>query len=223
MTFIAAFFAILSLAFVDSLNPFSIAAMAVTIAGPNSLSRGVVFILGTLATYFMGGIALVMGWNEALKALSPLITPLVACVGWCLLAVVSLGGAVWLWRKVPKDQDQAPAKATTGALLAVLVFALVSTASDLPTAIPYFGAIPIIVGLSVPMAAALLWLAFYNLVYIAPLILILGLRIFAAARFDPFLDRIQCGMAWLMQRAVPPLLVAVGIWAGVEAALLSFG
>jgi len=49
MTFLTALLAIIGLGFLDSLNPFSIAACAVVIAGQQSLGRGLAFIGATFS------------------------------------------------------------------------------------------------------------------------------------------------------------------------------
>jgi hypothetical protein len=85
MTFISAFLAIIGLAFIDSLNPFSIAACAVVIAGQQSLARGFIFITATFLVYFLGGVALVSGWVEAAAAMRPWIKPWMAIAFWLRL------------------------------------------------------------------------------------------------------------------------------------------
>jgi hypothetical protein len=65
LTMWAVFFGIAGLAFLDSLNPYSIAAMALVLVGRNRLSRGLLFLGATFATYYIGGIALLAGWTRA--------------------------------------------------------------------------------------------------------------------------------------------------------------
>lgn len=226
----AAFLGIAGLAFLDSLNPFSIAAMALVIMGRNSLSRGLIFIGATFATYYIGGVALLAGWTLALKSLLPLIAPLIApwaaTAGWSIVAVACLAGAVWLWRKRPAASQPDETRFSGKALFGVMAFAIVSTASDLPTAIPYFGAIPMIAATQAglegagPNAASLLmqgaWLLLYNVIYVSPLILLLWFRVFASARFEPLQAKISAFMDWTIRCFTPPLLVLVGIWAVIE-------
>jgi cytochrome c biogenesis protein CcdA len=217
MTFLATFLSIASLAFLDSLNPFSIAAMALVIIGQNSLSRGLVFITATFVTYFVGGMILLAGWTQALKSLLPLITPfvtpLVATVGWSLVALTALGTAIGLWRKSDKGAKGQNTNVGTNALFGVMAFAVVSTASDVPTAIPYFGAIPIIGATHASLLAQSAWLLLYNFIYVSPLLLLLWLRVFANAHFEPLQIKIAHAMNWIIRRLCPPLLVILAIWA----------
>jgi hypothetical protein len=223
MTIWATFLGVAGLAFLDSLNPFSIAAMALVIMGQNALSRGLVFVGATFATYMLGGVLLLAGWTQALKALLPLITPLVATIGWSLAALIAMCTAVWLWCKAPAADKPPEVKTNGQGLLGVFLFAIVSTASDVPTAIPYFGAIPMIEATHASILGQGAWLILYNLIYISPLILLLWLRLFASAQFEPYQAKIASSMDLAMRRHVPPFLVILGIWAAIEAFAIGGG
>lgn len=218
MSFWAAFLSILGLAFIDSLNPFSIAACAIVIAGQQSLARGVIFIGATFAAYFIGGLALVSGWAEALKLLAPYIRPWMAASAWSVLCLVSLVGAIILWRRPKFDPHRKAKQPGVAALIGVFAFALSSTLSDLPTALPYFGAIPIMVASGADMLGLVAWLGFYSLIYVSPLIVLVCFRQLAHHRFAPLTLKINGFMDWSIRRLTPALLVILAGWAGFEAA-----
>ena len=220
MTFLTALLAIVGLAFVDSLNPFSIAACVVVIAGQQSLARGLAFISATFLAYFLGGIALVSGWAEAVEAIRPWIKPWMAAAFWLTLALGSCIGAVILWRRPATTEGKEARQPTAAALVGVFLFALSSTISDLPTALPYFAAIPIMVATEASFLGLMVWLAFYSLIYISPLILLLWFRLTAHKQFEPLVGGINRFMDWAIRRLTPALLVPVGGWAGYEALLL---
>jgi cytochrome c biogenesis protein CcdA len=216
MSLFATFLGVLTLAFLDSLNPFSIAAMAIVIVGQASLSRGIVFIVTTFLIYLLGGILILSGWAAALKALLPHFTPMMATIGWIGLSAACWIGAGLLWFKSPDTGETPSSTPSAKALVGVFVFALGSTVSDLPTAVPYFAAVPMILATHSPPFVLGLWLAFYSLIYVSPLILLLWLRHFASSQFDPLIGKIRSGMDLLLRRWCPPLLVASGIWALVQ-------
>jgi cytochrome c biogenesis protein CcdA len=216
MTFISAFLAIIGLAFVDSLNPFSIAACAVVIAGQQSLSRGLAFITATFLVYFLGGVALVSGWVEAAAAIRPWIKPWMAIAFWLAFALGSFVGAVILWRRPAATEGKEAKQPTSAALVGVFLFALSSTLSDLPTAFPYFGAIPIMVATEANFLGLLAWLAFYSLIYVSPLIILLCFRQMAHNQFEPLVGSINSSMDWAIRRLTPALLVPLGGWAAYE-------
>jgi cytochrome c biogenesis protein CcdA len=220
MTFFTAFLAIFGLAFLDSLNPFSIAACVVVIAGQQSLARGLIFITATFLAYFLGGVALVSGWVEAAAAMRPWIKPWMMITFWLALALGSFVGAVILWRRPAATESKEAKPPTTAAVVGVFLFALSSTLSDLPTALPYFGAIPIMVATETDFLGLLAWLAFYSLIYVSPLIVLLYFRQMAHKQFEPLVGSINRSMDWAIRRLTPALLVPLAGWAVYEAARL---
>jgi cytochrome c biogenesis protein CcdA len=220
MTFFTAFLAIFGLAFLDSLNPFSIAACVVVIAGQQSLARGLIFITATFLAYFLGGVALVSGWVEAAAAMRPWIKPWMMITFWLALGLGSFVGAVILWRRPAATESKEAKPPTTAALVGVFLFALSSTLSDLPTALPYFGAIPIMVATETNFLGLLAWLAFYSLIYVSPLIVLLYFRQMAHKQFEPLVGSINRSMDWAIRRLTPALLVPLAGWAVYEAVRL---
>jgi cytochrome c biogenesis protein CcdA len=203
------------LALLDSLNPFSISAMAVVIAKSQSLTRGLVFIGGTFLAYFLGGVVLLNGWVAALEALLPFITSRIASIGWGVCGLATIGGAIYLWMKAGRSSDKSNSNtkpAAPAVLLGIFVFSLVSTASDLPTAIPLFGAIPLIVETKPSVLGIIAWLIFYCLVYISPLFLILALKLIGGDRLEPILLTVNKVMDWIIGRLTPLLLIILGLW-----------
>jgi cytochrome c biogenesis protein CcdA len=217
MTFLTAFLAILGLGLLDSLNPFSIAACAVVIAGQQSLGRGLAFIIATFLVYFLTGVALVTGWVELVIALKPLIKPWMKLAFWLVLALICLIGAIILWRRPPMGDSKAVKQPSSVAIIGVFLFALGSTLSDMPTALPYFGAIPIMVATDANMLGLLAWLAFYSLLYVSPLMVLLAYRLIAHKQFEPLIGKINRLMDWTIRRLSPALLVPCGVWASYEA------
>lgn len=216
MTFLTAFLAILGLGLLDSLNPFSIAACAVVIAGQQSLGRGLAFIIATFLVYFLTGVALVTGWAELLIAFKPMIKPWMKLALWLVLALSCFIGAIILWRRPPMGEGKAVKQPSSAAIIGVFLFALGATLSDMPTAFPYFGAIPIMVATGANLLGLLAWLAFYSLLYVSPLILLLAYRLIAHQKFEPLIGRINRFMDWSIRRLSPAILMPCGAWASYE-------
>jgi cytochrome c biogenesis protein CcdA len=97
---------------------------------------------------------------------------------------------------------------------------LSSTLSELPTALPYFGAIPIMVATETNFLGLLAWLAFYSLIYVSPLIVLLYFRQMAHKQFEPLVGSINRSMDWAIRRLTPTLLVPLAGWAVYEAVRL---
>lgn len=220
MTSLTAFLAIVGLGFLDSLNPFSIIACAVVIAGQQSLGRGLAFIIATFLVYFITGLGLVAGWAELVLAFKSRIQPWMVFACWLVLALGCLLGAIFLWRRPPMGEGKSVKQPSSLALIGVFLFALGSTISDMPTALPYFGAIPIMVATGATMAGLVAWLAFYSLIYVSPLIFLLCYRLIAYKQFEPLVGKIHGFMDWSIRRLSPALLLPCGGWASYEAVRL---
>lgn len=157
------------LALVDSLNPFSIAGLLYLLLTPRPLPRAAAYLAGTVLVYFLGGVTLFVGLDALpLAELRPS-----GRAGHLVLGGVGaalLGAGLWLERSRSKAAT-APRSLHPGV---VGLFGAVSTLSDLPTAVPYLVAVERLTAASVGLGSALLALAGYVLVYVAPLLALLG-------------------------------------------------
>jgi cytochrome c biogenesis protein CcdA len=82
---------------------------------------------------------------------------------------------------------------------------------ELPTAVPYFAAIAVIVGSGQRAAIEVLLLAVFNLCFLLPVIVLLGLRMLAGERSRAWLFRLRGRIdAWLATLA-PALVAVVGL------------
>lgn len=157
------------LAIVDSLNPFSIAGLLYLLLTPRPLPRAAAYLAGTLLTYFLGGVAIFVG----LDAL-PLDDILPA--GRTGYLALGAAGAVLLGAGAGLDRRRPPTSTPPRSLHPAVVglFGALSTLSDLPTAVPYLVAIGRLTAAPIGQGSALLALAGYVLVYVAPLLALLG-------------------------------------------------
>lgn len=208
----------MGLAVADALNPFSIAAMVYLLATDRAVARGWVFVLGTLAVYLPFGVLLVEGWTAALAALIPLLP--VWLVGGLLIAagIVGIGIALWM---LTKSQSASSAMPLSGGLTlrATAAFAVGSTLADAPTAFPFFAAAAQVSLLAETRMGQYLCILLYCLIYVAPLLLLLGLRIWLGDRSSTALTMVKGGVDWSFRHLLPPLLVLISawlIWLGLE-------
>jgi hypothetical protein len=156
------------LALADSLNPFTVAAQAYLLGTPNPMRRSTAFLVATFATYLIGGILLLAGLILFLERVLPLIPTW--GFGASELALAALVGffSFYSGKMAQKGQPFTP---PSGLSIGVtILFVVGSTASDVPTAIPYFAAASSIAAENAGWAHDLLLLAGYNVLYCAPLI-----------------------------------------------------
>jgi len=207
----------LSLAITDAMNPFTVASMAMLLALDRAVARGAIFAVTTFIIYLIFAVLLAEGWTAAIASLLPMLPVWVPGALLLILAVVCVGFAIRLWLSPPK----AGAGTTLAAALTLsrtAVFAIVSTLSDLPTAVPLFAAVTQLPPLAEGRTGQYAWLAGYTLVYVAPLLLLLGLRVALGTRADAALARVLSGVEWGFRHLLPPvLLIAGGVagWSGI--------
>jgi cytochrome c biogenesis protein CcdA len=82
---------------------------------------------------------------------------------------------------------------------------------ELPTALPYFAAIAAIVSSREPLGAQIVLLLLFNVAFVAPLLAILAIRLFAGPRAAQALDRFG---VWMRRRSavlVAALLAILGV------------
>ncbi|WP_066779642.1 GAP family protein [Sphingomonas sp. CCH5-D11] len=198
--------AITGLGLLDALNPFTVAAMAYLLGLRDAISRGATFLAGTFVTYAGFGIALVSGWAAFAEYVMPLVPewagPVAMVVGG--LACVGIGIYTLKGATTPTLPDAPTVTAT-------FLFAIGSTVADAVTAVPYFAAAERI-SHAPSWTIIPLMLVWYNLLYCAPLIAMLIIRVAAKSSSA----RVFGWMRETMNRAfaliIPPALLLGGVW-----------
>jgi cytochrome c biogenesis protein CcdA len=208
--------AVVAIALPDSLNPTLIVGALHEALTPRPFTRTLAFTVSAFLVTLAGGFVVAVGLGDLILSLLPKLRP---NTKWTLFVVVGTAfvfGAVALWWKrdaVTEDQppsERAPAHPHAGTGSALLTGAGIAGVEFL-TAFPYFAAITMIVGASVPASAKLLLVALYNIIYVLPLIAIvivcgvMGTE--GARRLAPIGDWIA--MRWPV--VVAPLIGVVGL------------
>lgn len=195
------------LAIVDSLNPFTVAAQAYLLGTANPMRRSFAFLAATFVTYFIGGILLLAGLSVFVERVVPLIPAWGFGAGELALAAL-LGGFAFYAGKMAKEGKPVTPPSDLG-IGATIVFAVGSTASDVPTAIPYFAAASSIATENAGWGHDLLLLTGYNLLYCAPLIgLVLARATLSEANSGKLFGKLRAGIDWAFIKLLPLLLAA---------------
>lgn len=207
LSFVAA---LAGLGLLDALNPFSIAAAAYLIGTPRPVPRTIAFILGTFVTYLIGGIGLTRGLVEVIELLLPRLPLWSLPAGELLLGAICVIGAVYLWVRAARGTALTPPKNL--GIAATLAFAIATTVSDMPTALPYFAAVAHIAARGEGWASEVGWLTLYNLLYVSPMLLLLKLHLTLGQRAARLFGRVQAAIDWTFAKLMPPLTLAFGAW-----------
>jgi cytochrome c biogenesis protein CcdA len=162
---------VLGLAAIDALNPATIAVAVYLVTAGYRAAFVQAFVAGVFTTYFVGGAILVLGPTTALRdelqdSAAGFHGSVELGLGTALLA-----GAWWFWHTRGREPEQhAPGPSLSG--LSAFMLGGFVTLVDLPTAVPYLGAIAVTVRADLEPGTELGMLGIFNTVYVVPLIVI---------------------------------------------------
>lgn len=196
------------LALADSLNPFTVAAQAYLLGTPNPMKRSVTFLVGTFVAYFLGGVLLLAGLRIFLERVMPLVPVWGFGAGEIVLGGVLGFCAFYAGRMAKQGKPFSPPKDLS--VGATLIFAMASTVSDIPTAIPYFAAASNIAAQDAGWISNLCYLLIYNVLFCAPLIALIVARfLLSEEKSGIVFGKMRAGIDWGFAKLLP-IVLAVG-------------
>ena len=159
---------IASVGLADSVDPAMIVPAVYFAPGPGGGRRVAGFASGVLTVNIIGGVAIALGPGRFLIRLMPDVGPSTTRDLELVAGAVLLVTAAVLWRRRPLH---GPAKRRRSRRTAPLVGAGIALA-ELPTAFPYFVIIVGVIHAHVGVAATVALLSAYQVLYLAPVLLI---------------------------------------------------
>lgn len=193
---------IIPIALLDSLNPVTIAVHVYLLGTPEPRTRTLTFIAGIFLAYFGGGLILSLGLNSILAYFANL-PDAVWHSAQAVIALALFGFAVYLWRGTNDGGE--PNKPASLHPTGTFWLGFAVTLSDLPTAIPYIAALERILQAKLSLGWLLGAVAFYNLIYILPLLILLGLYFVLGTRGVATLQAINV----FIRKWSPPVLAVL--------------
>lgn len=201
---------VISIGIADSLNPTTIAPALYLAAGDHARRQVAEFTAAVFAVYLLGGLAIALGPGQLLLAVVPKPGRHLGYVLEIVAGAAMLVAAAMLWAYRGRlSQTRAPEINPRGRSSAILGATI--TAVELPTAFPYFAAIAALVGADVDVPRLVFLLVVFNVCFIAPLLVILGVLTFAGPNAQVVLTR---GREWLEARW-PAVLAILALVAGI--------
>lgn len=193
------------LALVDSLNPSTIVSGALLVTTQQPLACTVGFVLGVFGSNIAMGLLVYFG----LGVLGPR-SPFFAAFK-LVLGLAFLGVAVWFsFRSMPAISK------TLGRISPLLAvgIGMLTTFEDLPTAFAYLAALQNLVAAGISSLGAMTLLVWYNLIYVVPLLVLLGV-------YQDRLDGVKRrGIGGFLGRWARPLtllfMYPLGVWFVLE-------
>lgn len=215
---------LLALALVDSINPSAIAVTLYLLGQGRSAAHVATYIVAILATYLTLGLTMMLGLGAVLPSVGPLAE---GRLGFIVQGLVGLAMLVYAVR-APASSPSTPRNDPRAATFAALTLLGVTvTTLELPTAVPYFGAVALLTAAKLPAAQWLPLLVGYNAIFVLPPALLLAGHLVAGrrleARYAAFRVRLQAGAhttmlwivglvgAWLLGTGVIEYVVRFGL------------
>ena len=172
---------VVSIAAADSLNPSTLGPALYFGIGPHGRRDVATFTLGVFAVSFAGGLALTFGPGQALLARVSKPSPHTVHLIELVAGGAALPAAAVLWSVRARVAARLAGGKEPSGRSAWLVGAGIM-AVELPTAVPYLAAIAAIVESGHTDMTQILLVLVYNVVFVAPLILLFAVLTLAGAR-----------------------------------------
>ncbi|MBD1893075.1 GAP family protein [Coleofasciculus sp. FACHB-SPT9] len=169
---------LVAIAALDSLNPTATAIQVYLLSTPKPIARSVLFILGVFLAYWAAGLLIVLGFGKVITTLmssagSFLSNPIIYVLQFIIGAVMLAVGWTLNTAKKPKAvKHPKNLKPTYTFLLGLCV-----TVWEFPTALPYLAALERVIQARLDLLSTMTVLGIYNVVFVLPLVILLGIYI----------------------------------------------
>lgn len=196
--------AVFGLALVDSVNPSAIGVTLYLLTGRKAVSlRVLTYVSAVFLAYFAIGVLLMLGLNVLSDAFDEYLYNPVA-----FAVQAAIGALMMLYGILAPDKKTAPRRPRSHSLGAVFLLGLTISIVEFSTALPYLAAIGLLTNAGLPAVQWAPILFFYNLVLVAPPLVLLGLyKLFGSRleeRFERYRQRVQASSrtVWLTLLAI---------------------
>lgn len=204
---------LLALALVDSINPSAIVVTLCLLSAGRAPAHIVVYVAAIFLTYLTLGVMMMSGLDALLPSLGAIGSGRLGLIVQGLIGLAMLLYAI----RTPRTARPAPrVEPSASSYAALALLGVTVTTMELPTAVPYFGAIALLTSADLPMARWLPLLVLYNAVFVLPPVLLLAGHIVFGRRLDAryavLRERLQTGaretMLWIFGLVGGGLLVS---------------
>lgn len=191
---------------VDLLNPVLFALLVVAVSTTRPIANSTAFLAGHTASYFISGIIIALGLNQITDRLNnPLPVDFV---------IELLIGLLLLWAALASRNGKASADRTPDRELTPAYcfgYGAVVNFIGVPFALPYFAAVDQLLKADLSLESSLLVLAFYNMAYVLPFLLVPILVALTGDSSKPILEKINNLLISLVDKFMPVLLLLLGL------------
>jgi hypothetical protein len=193
---------LLALALVDSINPSAIVVTLYLLSRERVTAQVVVYIATIFLTYLTLGVMMISGVDALLPSLR---TVGGGRLEFIVQGLIGLAMLVYAIRAPTTATSASRGEPSASSYAALALLGVTVTAMELPTAVPYFGAIALLTTADLPMTQWLPLLVLYNAIFVfPPVLLLVGHIVFGGrldARYANLRERLKAGaretMLWI--------------------------
>lgn len=204
---------LLALALVDSINPSAIVVTLYLLSRERVPAQVVVYVAAIFLTYLALGAMMMLGFDALLPSLR---TTGSGRLGFIVQGLIGLAMLLYAIRAPTTAKSASRVEPSASTYTALALLGVTVTTMELPTAVPYFGAIALLTTADLPIARWLPLLVLYNAIFVLPPVLLLvGHIVFGRrldARYADLRERLQAGareaMLWIFGLVGGGLLVS---------------
>jgi cytochrome c biogenesis protein CcdA len=215
---------LVAVAALDSLNPTAIALQVYLLSTPKPIARSITFILGVFLTYWTVGLFAILGLRTLVMSVisnanASLPEPHVYTIQFLIGLALLIAG--FSFESSPEaDRGKRPKKLTLGR---TFLLGMAVTLFDFPTALPYLAAIEQIARAKLDLFGIMGVLGMYNLVFVFPQIMLLGIYVLFHQQSAALLHRINRSIAIWVPKILRTLLLVLGTLLILDSIAYSFG
>ena len=191
---------------VDILNPVLFALLVVAVSTSRPIANSIAFLAGHTVSYFVSGVIIALGLNQITDRLDnphPVDFVIELLIGLlCLWAALAS-------RNGKASEDRNPERELTPVYC--FGYGAVVNFIGVPFALPYFAAVDQLLKANLSVESSLLVLAFYNIAYALPFLLVPILVALIGDSSRPILEKINNVLISLVDRFMPVLLLLLGL------------
>ncbi len=191
---------------VDVLNPVLFALLVVAVSTSRPIANSIAFLAGHTVSYFVSGVIIALGLNQITDRLDnphPVDFVIELLIGLlCLWAALAS-------RSGKASEDRNPERELTPVYC--FGYGAVVNFIGVPFALPYFAAVDQLLKANLSVESSLLVLAFYNIAYALPFLLVPILVALIGDSSRPILEKINNVLISLVDRFMPVLLLLLGL------------
>jgi cytochrome c biogenesis protein CcdA len=201
---------VVAVAAIDSANPTTVGPALFLATTKNARSSVASFTVGVFLVSLVGGFILIFGPGKLLVDAVPRPGATVQHQIEILLGIAALVAAAVLWRVRSRLSGRVEHKERQVGRSSFLLGAGIMLV-ELPTAIPYFAVIAAIVESERSSLEELLLLLLFNVVFVAPLVAVLVVRLLASDNAVARLERLRAALHARMGVLIPVAVALVGV------------